>query len=233
MTPYICEDIIRVIIENCVTQRKKSLHKLLFVNTSWYVIESLIEGILVEYYELNRYNLLQGTFWNLFMNNCDALLTQSNTLTSINIDYELCIPPEIFNSLVNCEEFAINIPSESDFDFNKLKCRFLKEIKFISTEYTESVENNNIVDVRNIFDILVNNNILPDLSKLTFKENWKFTKENLSEFLESWSKNKKYPLDYLNIVTSNELIINVYFLIIVKTNQHQIIRDAFISLNLL
>lgn len=474
MIPYISEDIIRVIIENCITQRKKSLHKLLFVNTSWCkitvpllwknpwtnpnsweilsrtillcsdsnskqflfsncdshlkkilyekgiidtqlkfsnhplfnyvsyikilskdVIESLIEGILVENYELNSYNLLQENFWNLFMNNCnrlnlnlpnysichfngtktclpslvkltcstfihhiyflelseichnlqelvincfqdnkglaqliksqkrlkrivlksnnnnilcpligDALLTQSNTITSINIDYELCISPEIFNSLVKCEEFAINIPSESDFDFNKLvinlpnlnilrayiyqhqslsialnslsniilsssssprnlsclkiidldlypkylttesinnylriisqccpylefvvvwvrkdiflnlesflkKCSFLKEIKFISIEYTESVENSNIVDARNIFDILVNNNILPDLSKLTFKENWKFTKDNLSEFLENWSKNKKYPLDYLNIVTSNELVINV------------------------
>jgi hypothetical protein len=469
MIPYIPEDIIRIIIENCITDRKNSLHKLLFVNTLWCeitvpllwenpwtnpnswenisktillccdsnlkknlfsncdsqlkkilsekgiidghtkhplfnyvaciktlskdIIESLIEGILIEYYELNNYKLLQETFWNLFMNNCNKLnlnlpnysirhfngtktclpslvkltcstfihhiyflelseicrnlqemviycfqdnkglaqlimsqkrlkrielnsnnnnilcpligealyLSQSNTLTSINISYDFCIPPKFLNYFINCKNFFIKIPSESNFDFNKLvinlpnlntlrsyiyqhqslslalnslsniilsssfspekfshlkiidldlypkylttesinnylriitqccpylefvvvwvrkdilldlelflkNCSFLKEIKFVSTE---SVENNSIVDAKNIFDILVNNNILPDLSRLSFKENWKFTKDNVCEFLESWSKNKKYPLDYLNIVTSNELIIQV------------------------
>ncbi|GBB98380.1 hypothetical protein RclHR1_03210001 [Rhizophagus clarus] len=471
MIPYIPEDIVRIIIENCTTHGKKTLYKLLFVNKLWCeitipllwknpwtnsnswenlsrtillccdsnlkknlfsdcdsnlkiilyekgitdtrsnhpknllfnyvayvktlskdIIESLIEGILVEYYELNSYNLLQRTFWNLFMNNCnklslnlpnysichfngtktclpslvklicstfihhiyflelseichnlqeivincfqdnkglaqliksqkrlkrielnsnnnniscpligEALLTQSNTLTSINIGHDLCIPSEFFNSLINCEEFVISIPSESNFNFNSLvinlpnlntlrsyiyqhqslslalnslsniilsssfsprkfsrlktidldlypkylttesinnylriisqycpylefvvvwvrkdtlldlelflmKCSFLKEIKFVSTE---SMEDDSIIDAKIIFDILVNNNILPDLSKLTFKENWKFTEDNLCEFLENWSKNKKYPLDLLNIVTSNELVIKV------------------------
>ncbi|RIA90784.1 hypothetical protein C1645_769114 [Glomus cerebriforme] len=86
------------------------------------------------------------------------------------------------------------------------KCRYLQEIRFVSIE---SVENDNKVDIKNILDILVSNNILPDLSKIIFKENWKFTKDNLSEFLESWRINKNHPLNYLNIVTSDELVIEV------------------------